>query len=358
MLETEKNKKGTGLKFLAVISFIAIIIGIAWLSVKLVSVAPSAFSSLASLAEVMNRPTETVTPKDQDDDTRLVKFQVTSNKTLLNVGEPVTLSWERARSTGSYVFSYQCASGISIDLQDVMGLKSIDCETNYNIGDTTTVTLLIDSEKERYVDVLYTISFLGTNDQTPRATGSASLTIINSDIQNILGQAETEEETTTTEPTDVPTPDTSETVTRRPTQPTAPAPTTPSYEQQYTYTIPTSDPAGRTDLGTRYITTGTITGNTFLPGTIRRQAEGALQFEVKNYGTKTSERWSYTVSLPDGSTYRSPAQEPLKPNERAVLSIGFPTTSSTQHTFVVTVSEPTDKNRLNDQFSQTVTFTN
>ena len=84
--------------------------------------------------------------------------------------------------------------------------------------------------------------------------------------------------------------------------------------------------------------------------------KGAIQFEVKNYGSKTSDTWEFEVSLPNGGTYSSDEQEPLKPNERAVLTIGFPTTDDSQHTFVVTIDESTDRNSLNDRFTQTVTF--
>ena len=51
MSKASPEKKQSVLKTLAIIGFIGIIIFIAWASVQLVNVLPSAFSSLASLAE-------------------------------------------------------------------------------------------------------------------------------------------------------------------------------------------------------------------------------------------------------------------------------------------------------------------
>ncbi len=91
-------------------------------------------------------------------------------------------------------------------------------------------------------------------------------------------------------------------------------------------------------------------------GKIKTEEAGAIQFEVKNYGTKTSEKWTFDVKLPDGSTYTSKKQAPLKPNERAVLTIGFLSDDDTSHTFVVTLDEDTDRNARNDRFSKVVSF--
>jgi hypothetical protein len=133
-------------------------------------------------------------------------------------------------------------------------------------------------------------------------------------------------------------------------------PAEPVYQQEYTYAIPTSNPNGRTDLGITYLGTGNIVDRQFLPGLVERGETGAIQFEIRNYGTKTSGNWEYTVILPNGDTYRSSEQAPLKPNERALLSMSFPAATANSHTFIATVSERTDRNQLNNTFSQTVRF--
>lgn len=347
MQNDTSEKKDSILKILAITGFIGIIVFIAWASIQLVSVAPSAFSSLASLAEGVNSYSKT-TVEDREVDT----LTVTSNTLLANSGDTVTVNWGTARANGSYVFSYECAEGVAIDLVNVTGLQSIQCETNYNLGNTDTVSLVIDSEKNRYSDVAYSISYLGTNDTRPRAVGSAALTVMNSDVSSSLAtNQDTTEETIPESPTTPPT------TPSTPTTPTTPStPQEPVYTQEYIYAIPTSDPNGQTDLAARYLFVGKIENNRFEPAAIRKDETGAIQFEVKNFGTKTSKKWSFTVSLPGGGEYESSDQAPLKPNERAVLTIGFSGADQNAHTFDVAVFESTDRNTANNDFSHRVTF--
>jgi hypothetical protein len=355
---SQHQKKESVLKSLAIIGFIGIIILIAWLSIRFVNVIPGAFSSLASLAESVNEKKQTVM-----EDTELKTITVTSNATLVNAKESVTASWGEANVPGSYTFSYQCTDGVAIDLQEVNDIKSITCDTNYNIGNVTSLTFTIDSEKNRYADVWYTISFLGTNDTAPRASGTTQLTVVNSEIKNVLATTvDNEEEAAEETPEPVVT---AEATTNTPAVETTPdipvAETvkpvpTPTYEQQYTYAIPVSDPNGRVDLGVRYLNTGNIIGSTFVAGPMKQDKAGAIQFEVKNHGSKTSDTWSFSVTLPNGSTYKSKTQTALKPNERAVLTIGFPSVTVSSHTFVVIVTEANDQVSLNDSFQQKVTF--
>jgi len=350
------SKKERFAKGLAIIGFICTIILIAWLSIKLVAIMPSAFTSLASLAEVVHRGEQPTTEPEQINESTFI--QVSSSKTLLSSGEPITASWVSIQSTGTYVFSYACVPGIAIEVVDNENLRGIDCGASYNLGDTTSLTFTIDSEKERYADVTYTIAFLGTNDQTPRASGSASLTIINNEIENLLGQPNEETATPDTEaevgevvttPVDTPP--------QTPTTPvTPPVTTTPPVEPVYVYEIPISNPTGRTDLGVRYVAAGTITNNTFSASAIKQNSTGAIQFAVKNYGTKTSDSWQFTVSLPNGSTFESGPQLPLKPNEQSLLTVGFPTSDISAYTFIIRTTEPTDQNTLNNATSQRVTF--
>ena len=131
---------------------------------------------------------------------------------------------------------------------------------------------------------------------------------------------------------------------------------TPTYQQEFIYAIPTSDPNGLTDLSTRFLSIGTIVGNTFFAGEVKQDEKGAIQFEVKNYGTKTSKEWTYSVTLPNGGTYQSDNQNPLKPNERALVTIGFPTIDKSTHKFVVSIKESSDRNSANNEFTETVKF--
>jgi len=340
------TKKDSILKSLAIAGLLAVLLVVAWLAIQLVHIFPGAFNSVASLAESVNQNQETIIDTNQEMDS----LTIISNTSLINNGETIEIEWNKANTNGSYVFSYECIDGIAITHMTTAGDRPYDCDTNYNIGDIGALTLAIESEKNRYVDVSYTIAFLRTNDTQPRATGSNTVTVVNTAINNQFTSDTTvsEEEEEISEPVEV--------VTE--TEPTTPTltPGTPTYTQEFTYAIPVSNPNGYTDLGATYVGVGSVVNRSFVAGPVSGDDEGAIQFTVKNFGTKTSRDWTFTMELPNGSTYESPTQDALKPNERAVLTIGFPAGAPAIHTFELTIDESSDRNSRNDSFSQTVGF--
>lgn len=355
--QERQQKKDSLLKSIAIIGFISTVILIAWLSVKLVGLAPNAFSSLASLAETLNERRLDLVGTNEN----TWSLKVISDTTLTTAGSPVTITWEATEAAGNFTFSYACKEGIAVDLIDVANLGSIACDTKYSLGTSTAVTFSTDSEKERYTDLAYTISFVGNNDTSPRATETMQLTIVNNaigtDQDNTIVIDTPEETATTSKPIITETPTTpvtpaSETVVEN----IPPIATPPTYIEEVIYVTPVSDPDGRTDLGVRFVGTGTIVNNSFIPGIVSINKAGAIQFEVKNYGAKTSDTWDISVALPDGSLYESKAEAALKPNERAVMTIGFPAVTVTTHTFMVTVKEANDNYLLNDSLRQEVRF--
>ena len=353
MKERTSNGNGPTLKILAIVGFLGIIIIIAWLSVQLVNILPGAFSSLASVADSVNKESSLETKEDKKD-----PLILTSNTSLINTGDDIVLSWSTIDKPGSYVFSYHCVEGVSLNIVDEEnGIKSIDCERNYNIGDVGSLNLQAESAKARYENVNYTIDFLAINDTKPRAGGESSFTIINSQVQGLAvvdDNNETEEEAENSEEEFVEnTPDNSEEVANTNSNS---YPQTPIYEQEFVYEIPVSNPDGRTDLSTRFLGVGEIKGSRFIEGPVEQDESGAIQFEVKNLGSKTSEEWTFKVSLPTGGYYESEEQKPLKPNEAATITIGFNTGSDDKHTFKVEIEEETDRNSRNDQFTQPITF--
>jgi hypothetical protein len=60
--------------------------------------------------------------------------------------------------------------------------------------------------------------------------------------------------------------------------------------------------------------------------------------------------------MPNGSTYESAEMEPLKPNERAILSVAFSAADAASHTFQADVDTVGDRNALNDRFVETVSL--
>jgi len=355
------EKKASILKTLAIFGFIGLLGVIAWLSVQLVQLFPAAMSSLASLAEGVNEYQETVLDTEPD----VLPLTVTANTSLINTNESITINWSEVRANGSYVFNYDCVDGVSLTHQSEVGERVIECATNYNVGDTNTLTVDITSEKNRYADVPYTVAFLRTNDTSPRAAGDSVVTVVNTAVSSQFAQAPNDEIVTPTEPsisveTNDPAsePETTAESGTNSTEPTAPTPdsTPDTYPQEFIFTVPVSDPNGFVDLSTSFSGMGEIINGAFVAGPVSVQNAGAVQFSVRNIGTKTSDDWTYAISLPTGSVFTSTDQTPLKPNERAVITIGFPAGATSPHTFVVSVDEPTDRRSNNDSFTETVTF--
>ena len=343
-----EEKKPRFSKPVAVAGFLVIIGLIAWASVQIVSLAPTAFSSLASLSQGISNYRDSMSA---DVDTDLT---VASNMKLVDAGEPIIITWDKDSREGAYAFSYACLEGVTVDIVDTEGLRSIACDTRYSLGVTDVVTVVVNSEKARHIDVPYTISFMRQNDTGPVRSGNNTLTITNENINDVvavgtpdgevLGEEDVEEEV----------------------KEEVPAPATPAPKPkpvvvaepvtEYVYAIPVSNPNGYTDLATRFLNVGDIVNGKFVAGDIERDDTGAFQFEVKNIGTKTSDTWTYAVTLPDGDTYTSPKQTALKPNERAVISLGFDTPDEASHTFVVVVKIE-DRVSTNNSFKKVVNFT-
>ncbi len=348
----EQQQKDGIMKSLAIAGFIGLIIVIAWLGIQLVKVLPNAFTSLASLADsVYNYDTSDLT--------------ATSNKGTVSADESVTISWNVPARTGTFAFSYVCAEGLAVDMRDSLGaIKALSCDTNYNIGSVSAIDIVATSEKDRFTDLRYRIDFIPSGKEEPLTSDENTITIVNASIST-GGVAEVPVATSTpatTTPVVAEKPATS-TPTTTPVVPVTPKPTTPAkpvYVQKPVYGIPASDPKGFTDLSATFIGSGILVGNTFQNNAvIDNDSTGAIQFEVKNIGTKTSNTWTYTAKLPNGETYTSKSQTALKPNERAVITIGFTMDDSVGvKRYDVEVSITPDSNPRNNQFETVVAVVN
>lgn len=341
------ENKNRVLKSLAIVGFIGLLLIIAWLGVKMISLAPNAISSLASLADsVYNYDPDTKEPVD---------LIVVANKTITNNDEPVTISWNTPRPTGTYTFSYACVDGVSLDLRTGSdGIQTIACDTNYNVGSVNSIDVSINSEKNRFTDVPYSIAFIPTAAEEPTGTKESSVTVVNPSISPIV----TTDDETPTEPAEevVTTPEPAPSTPTTPVTPTTPG--TPTYTQEYVYQIPVSNPNGYTDLAVRLLGVGTLNNRNEYTnsGSLTAGERGAIQIEVKNNGTKTSNTWEYAVNLPTGVEYTADDQTALRPNERVVLTIGFtvPSTLTGTQNFNGSVDTRTDNNPNNDRFSSSV----
>lgn len=88
------QKKGSILNSLAIAGFIAIVLLLAWLSIQLVQLFPAAFTSLASLAEGVNQSADQLV----DEDNQMASLVLSSDTSLINNGEDVTINWSKANT--------------------------------------------------------------------------------------------------------------------------------------------------------------------------------------------------------------------------------------------------------------------
>jgi hypothetical protein len=255
------------------------------------------------------------------------------------------------RKEGTYAFSYACVDGVSVDIRkNEREITPVACETAVELGDATSVEVLVTSEKTRFVDLAYTITFTENGANTQKLASRSTVTIVNATIPTSGAVANNDvKEETPAKPAPVAT-------TPKPVKTPVYTAGTPTTVTKYIYTTPVSDPKGKIDLQVTFLGVGTLSGKTFIPKTsIDIDDQSALQFEVKNIGTKTAEDWSYEANLPSDISYASDDQKALKPNERAVITLGFEGISKTGTEEVsVEVTAKNDVKTSNDEFEKTI----
>lgn len=355
MNETSNDgQKTTVIKTLAIIGFIVALIVVAWLAVQAVRLAPQAFNTLAGIADGLKNEKEP-------------EFTIATGTNIINAGETLTISWTRPSEDGEYVFSYQCADGIAAEMRDSTGaLSAIGCGVAMPLADNeNSVAVIFSSEKSRFVDVPYTIGFIADGEELAYER-EGLITVVNPTISangvaaNPSSSASPDTDTTpdlglrtgTDEESYAPTP--------AGTQPATVYRTVPIVVTS----VPVSNPNGDTDLAVTFIGVGTYNTSTkkfTAKSSLDEDQRGALRFEVKNIGTKTSTEWYFTASLPTDSdfTYRSNANAPLAPNERQVVTLQFDNVSEDgDERIVVAVTGGNDAVAVNNSFSKRIEISN
>lgn len=340
MTNTSHQKKESILRTLAVLGLVALILLIAWLSVQIVRVAPTAFSSLASLAEgLQSYDTET---NEIVTEPTMVPLVVAAPDGDVETDQPITIAWDR-QENATYSFSYECTEETSVSLLTEEGLKELVCNERYDLGTADSAELVIVSDLESTSLTYNVTEFMTGADESLQTTSNTFAVVNRSLLAAVAGESTT---ATSTE----------EAVETEPEAETADEPVSPSEpETTFTFAVPVSDPNGFVDLSTRFISVGDDDGIT---DTLERNAGGILFFEVHNIGTKTSDRWRFTVELPGGGIYRSDSQLPLKPNEKATLALTVETDNDSNHNFEVEIDTDEDRVSSNNSFTERVRLTN
>lgn len=298
------DSKMAAIKTLAIIGFLAGIVVAVWLGVLIVRFVPQAFSTLASLAESLS--------------VREEAFEVKLDKRIVGSGESFALTWTEMRKTGTYQFSYRCTDGVEGETKnDVGDIITIPCDAWLTLpSEKHTALFVFTSDTKRFVDIPLTLTFTPAHGTHKVYEATELITIVNATIADASLPPVV---ATSTPPVTKP----------ATTTPSVKPPVKPAMTQTvpvYTTNFPVSNPNGFTDLEMTYGGVGTYnTGskNFDTKSSIDNDDRAALRFEVKNIGTKTSGDWTYTIELPGDEDYRSSSQSPLKPQERAVITILF-----------------------------------
>lgn len=267
-------------KILFVIGIIIVLVILAFAIIKFV---PKIFSSLGSIGTNI---TQTVLP-----DKITVKASDESPATKV----PVAISWEyKPEKAGEFSISHNCVDDFSLTVQTVRGNTRLICDRALVLGsDIKTIQVIPEvSKKDSFVDAVVTIAYFEEGATEAKASGTATLTVRNSD--NGDG---TDDAVIISEPkTDT---NTSKDDTKKVT-------TTPSYVAPAPYI-----PSGPADLA--------IVSITGLPN------QSAFQFTVTNIGGRASGNWYFTYTTPanPSETLTSPLQQSLSYGESLIITVRY-----------------------------------
>lgn len=341
---SDEAQKTTVIKTLAIIGFIVALIFVAWLAVQAVRLIPVAFNTLASIADGLRNDKETA-------------FTIATGTNIINIGETLTISWTKPAEEGEYVFSYQCTEGVSAEMRNSAGeLISVACDTEMPLAeDDNTVAVIFSSEKSRFVDVSYTIGLIGGEGEIADERDGI-ITIVNPEISaNGVASSDNNVATSTTTDSEAEEPPTPAASVASSTEPILYR-TVPTVVTMY----PVSNPSGYADLAVTFIGVGTYNTSTktfTAKSSLDEDERGALRFEVKNIGTKTSGTWYFIAGLPTDPkfTYHSPATAALKPNERQVITLQFDNVSKdSDKRITVAVTGGNDAKTANNSFTKRI----
>ncbi len=349
-MDTSRQGTRALVKLLAIIGFFALIALGVWLVVQGARFFPSAFSSLASIAETINgyRP-----------QTELV---IELEKNIVNSGETFTMEWTDM-GPGTYTFKHVCADGITLSVRTSEGLlQEVSCTESLSLpSEVHGLFVSVNAQEQRFSDVALTVTFDG--DKGDDHLAESRVTIVNATVPTKpVATDDTKVDVEVKKP-EVVVPPKVEVVTRPiPPKVTAPKPSLPSQPASAVVAVlPKSYENGFIDLRASYLGVGTIVNGTFVAkATFNEDDKAAFRFEVKNIGTKVSGDWTYKLTLPGDVEYTSGTQAGLMPNERAVYTVGFNLAETKASAVIVegVVTVKNDTDTKNNDFDWSVKVTN
>jgi hypothetical protein len=313
-MNTQHDIPRTGaFRLLAILGFIAAVIAGLWLIIQAVRYLPTGFVSLANMADGLFG-------RDKG-------LSLTAPQDVVNSGDSYRINFNPIREDGTYVFSYRCIEGVSAQTRDSAGdIVDIVCDEELKIRTgrmrgAQTHEITFESEKQRFSDVPYTISFYANDKNAPLYESKGIATIINATIPEAgiaTGIKPTVKPETSAKP--------SVTVSTTPAVAPVTQPTATTRVPVETITYQESKPNGTADLEVHIIGVGEMKGTALIPkSTLDADNISALQVAIKNIGTKTSNEWDLTIAYPgdEDDSYTSRSRKALLPGEREIITLRF-----------------------------------
>lgn len=318
------------MKILAILGFLVAALFIAWLAIQIIRFIPTAFMSLASLADGVNGRNGSA-------------LEVAVSESVVSTGTVALISWTDLSKDGTYAFSYECVGGVSLDVRvGTNGIVPVECDEPYALPQGTfSIEALFASERDRFVDVPFTIVFHPANERDEDIReGARSLTVVNPSIPLVRDEStpevaveDDEDEDETYEEDDI--------------SLGAPLP--------YTGFEPEEEAVdGYVELAIAYMDVGTLRGSSFTPAHTIGE-DGAFRFKVTNTGTKTSGTWHFSATLTNGTGYESGAEDALAPGESIIVTVAFDSNGAHGiQKFGATIESGNDIDVSNNSFTRSV----
>lgn len=298
------------LKVLSVIGAGAVIVGVAWVGFRGLSLFPNAKTFLANAVAGLQ---SVFVPADR------IVISTVDNQIVVN--KPFTLTWEHRgkNNDGSYVFSYECSDDVFLARRDSGTQTTIFCNTQVPVSaDEKEIALIAVGSIDGVVEIPVRITFTGNTLTAPSLRGDAVLFVQDTYLDTA----------TSTDTVSPAAPSDGGSQTNQMTD----AVVVPQYTTVPVITQPFSDPNGKTDLAVRVLgyglvntKTGVFTEEDEIPRDLPSGKRAAIRFEIVNLGTKESGAWEFEVKLPTSPsyTYNSDRQQSLFPGDKIVYTIGF-----------------------------------
>lgn len=257
-------------------------------------------------------------------------------------GSPFTVNWKNnaADTTGSLMWSYECATGVTIEYKSTGGQRPVICDTQFPLPSTGT-----------------SYSFIAKNGNTSNTPITMKVALFDTDMKNSKAEGETamtilaDGNTATPAPTSQYNP--SSTTLTTPTATTESNTNTKTNSNTGSQTTNKPSYTGTPDLSVSLVKIGKTAqdGSYVNTSSFAENDRVTIQFKVTNIGNSRSGNWSLRADLPtktqSDKVYISGSQPALNPGDSYQMTISFDTFDPNGRNITITINN-SDTNQSNN----------